>query len=126
MKILLNILFARKCYKIFRKPSLQRIPDFPLHLQFSGKLPMPYSSPPNQLFLQKLLKAMFVLAFCEFLRIGGITRTTNSIQHFLLFENVAFGSLNGKKFLDITFHHFKHSKRNNTTLRILENPSNSQ
>ena len=39
---------------------------------------------------------------------------------------MALGSLNGKKFLDITIPHFKHSKRNNTTLRILENPSDPQ
>ena len=52
MKILLNISFARKCYRDFRKPSLQRTPDFPLHLQFSGKLPMPYSSQPNQFFFK--------------------------------------------------------------------------
>ena len=74
----------------------------------------------KSVFLQKLLKAMFVLAFCAFLWIGEITETWSSVKHFLLFGNVALGSLNGKRFLDITIPHCKHSKRSNTTLRILK------
>lgn len=80
----------------------------------------------ESVFLRKLLKAMFVLAFCAFLRIGEITKTSSSVQHFLLFRNVAIGSLNRKNFIDITIPHFKHSKSSNTTLRIYENPANSQ
>ena len=62
MKILLNISLAR-CYKDFRKPSLQRTLDFRLHLQFSGKLPLPCSSPPNQLFLKKCWRLCLSLLF---------------------------------------------------------------
>lgn len=80
----------------------------------------------KSVFLQKMLKAIFVLAFCAFLRIGEITKTKSSIhvQHFLLFGNVALWSLDGKTFLDMTIPHFEHSNRSNTTLRILETPSN--
>lgn len=77
-------------------------------------------------FLRKLFKAMFVLAFCAFLRIGEITKTSSPVQHFLLFSNVTLGSLHNKNFIDITIPHFKHSKSNNTTLRIYENLGNLQ
>ena len=106
------------------KPSVDsRLPITPSILrQITNALQFATKS----VFLQKLLKAMFVLAFCAFLWIGEITQTWSSVQHFLLFEIVALGSLNGKRFLDIIIPHYKHSKRSNTTLRILENPSNPQ
>ena len=49
----------------------------------------------RSVFLQKLLKAMFVLDLCAFLWIVEITETWSSVQNFMLFENVALGSLNG-------------------------------
>lgn len=77
------------------------------------------------MFIRKLLQAMFILAFCAFLRIGEITKTSSSAHHFLLFQNVTLDSLYNKNYIDITIPHFKHSKSNNTTLRICENSSNS-
>ena len=74
----------------------------------------------RSVFLQTLLKAMFVLDLCAFLWIVEITETWSSVQNFMLFENVALGSLSGKRFLDIIIPHYKHSKRSNTTLRILK------
>ena len=115
MKILLNISFARKCYRDFRKPSLQRTPDFPLHLQFSGKLPMPYSSQPNQFFFKNCWRP------CLSLLSAHSCESERLLKHEARYNTpCCLKMLHGKRFLDITIPHYKHSKRSNITLRILK------
>lgn len=65
---------------------------------------------------------MFTLAFCAFLRVGELTKTNGASQHFLLFGNVTFGSDSPRnRYIDLNIPHFKHSKANTTTLRLLQN-----
>lgn len=78
----------------------------------------------NSMFIRKLLQAMFILAFCAFLRIGDKDIKLGTTLPCV--SNVTLGSLHNKNYIDITIPHFKHSKSNNTTLRICENSSNSQ
>lgn len=72
-------------------------------------------------FTKSLFRAMFTLAFCAFLRVGELTKTNGPSQHFLLFGNVTLGcDSTCNRYKDINIPHFKHSKANTTTLRLLQ------
>ncbi|XP_062616033.1 uncharacterized protein LOC134277737 isoform X1 [Saccostrea cucullata] len=75
-------------------------------------------------FNSTLLHAMFVLAFCAFLRVGEITKTAGAKQHYLLAEHVTFqkDSVTGNS-INLTIPHFKHSNQS-TTLHIQQNMAN--
>lgn len=69
---------------------------------------------------------MFILAFCAFLRVGEITKTGNSNQHFLKFGDICISKdVSVRKYIDVNIPHFKHSKSNYTTLRVQENTKNT-
>ena len=75
-------------------------------------------------FTKCMLHAMFVLAFCAFLRVGEITKTHNKTSHYLLFGNIVSGTnTNNLGFIDITLLHFKHSK-SSFTIHLPQNRSN--
>ena len=75
-------------------------------------------------FTKCMLHAMFVLAFCAFLRVGEITKTQNKTSHYLLFGNIVSGTnTNNLGFIDITLPHFKHSK-SSFTIHLPQNRSN--
>lgn len=102
------------------KPSLDsRIPITPaILIQLVNDLQHTSSSA----FLCCLLRAMFILAFCAFLRVGEITKTTGSSQHFLLFEHISIHrGVDHLQLIDNNIPHFKHSKSNVTTLRLHQN-----
>lgn len=69
------------------KPSLDpRLPITPaILIQLVNALQHTSSSA----FLRCLLRAMFILAFCAFLQVGEITKTTGSAQYFLRFEHIS-------------------------------------
>jgi hypothetical protein len=76
----------------------------------------------SSFFTRRLLTAMFVLAFCAFLRIGEITKTPGSANHFLLRQHISIqGDLTQQGIIDVHLPHFKHSKTNITTLRLSRN-----
>lgn len=105
------------------KPSLDsRIPITPaILIQLVNDLQHTSSSA----FLCCLLRAMFILAFCAFLRVGEITKTTGSSQHFLLFEHISIHTgVDHLQLIDNNIPHFKHSKSNVTTLRLHQNTKN--
>lgn len=81
------------------------------------------SSPHDRfIFSRTLLLAMFILAYCAFLRVGEITKTNSKTHHHLLAEHVSKGiDANGLGFVDIAIPHFKHSKSNFTTIHLTQN-----
>lgn len=105
------------------KPSLDsRLPITPaILIQLVDALRHTSSS----VFLRCLLRAMFILAFCAFLRVGEITKTTGSAQHFLRFEHFSIHrGVDHLQLIDINIPHFKHSKSNVNTLRLHQNTKN--
>ena len=75
-------------------------------------------------FLRTLFKAMFILAFCAFLRVREITKTPGPVQHFLQYHNVSIQTCQNQPIIEINIPHFKHSKSNLTTLRLHQNVDN--
>lgn len=72
-------------------------------------------------FTKSLLQAMYLLAFYAFLRVGEITKTTGSNQHYLLRKHLKFVcNTQGEDYLELTIPHYKHSK-NVATLNIKQN-----
>lgn len=64
---------------------------------------------------------MYLLAFYAFLRVGEITKTTGSNQHYLLRKHLKFVcNTQGEDYLELTIPHYKHSK-NVATLNIKQN-----
>lgn len=100
-----------------------RLPITPMILQkLVNALDHTTSSP----FIRALLRAMFILAFCAFLRVGEITKTGGTNQHYLKFGNIRLGQDTlAQNHVEINIQHFKHSKSNHTTLRVKENTSNT-
>lgn len=117
---------CKKMLQGFQKSKPSRDARLPITPSILMQITRALQYTTTSMFIRKLLQAMFILAFCAFLRIGEITKTSSSAQHFLLFQSVTLGSLHNRNYIDITIPHFKHSKSNNTTLRICENSSNSQ
>ncbi|XP_056019237.1 uncharacterized protein LOC130054234 isoform X2 [Ostrea edulis] len=78
----------------------------------------------NSAFSSTLLHAMYVLAFCAFLRVGEITKTAGAKQHFLLAKHVILqkDSQLGNP-IELTIPHFKHSNQS-ITLHLQQNTSN--
>lgn len=76
----------------------------------------------NRLKITKtLLQAMYLLAFYAFLRVGEITKTTGSNQHYLLRKHLKFVcNPQREDYLELTIPHYKHSK-NVATLNIKQN-----
>lgn len=74
-------------------------------------------------FISTLLHAMYVLAFCAFLRVGEITKTSGSKQHFLLAKQVTLNKDPLGKSIELNIPHFKHSNLS-TTLHIQQNTTN--
>lgn len=73
-------------------------------------------------FLRVTLKAMFLLAFHAFLRIGEMTSTGKKSQHFLLRKHVSFEVESGSpRLLEIVFPHFKHNSHPVSTHSISAN-----
>lgn len=73
------------------------------------------------LLLKSLLQAMYLLAFYAFLRVGEITKTTGSNQHYLLRKHLKFVcNTQREDYLELTIPHYKHSK-NVATLNIKQN-----
>ena len=46
----------------------------------------------SSFFTKLLLRAMFLVAFCAFLRVGEITKTSGTTQHYILFGNLVLKS----------------------------------
>ena len=74
--------------------------------------------------LRILFKAMYILAFCAFLRVSEITKTPGSIQHFLQFQNISIQVHHNQLIIEINIPHLKHSQSNLTTLRLHQNVGN--
>ena len=62
-----------------------------------------------------MFKAMLLLAFCAFCRIGEITFSKKSAANLLQYSNIM---LDNNCTLQVTFEHFKHSAGKSFTLRI--------
>lgn len=66
------------------------------------------------------------MAFCAFLRIGVITKTSGLTQHFILFGNVTIKSdAQHGQYIEITIPHFKHAKSSTSTIRLQQNKTYS-
>lgn len=115
----------KKMLKGFHKSKPTTDPRLPITPEILSSLLQSLEHTTSSFFTKLLLKAMFILAFCAFLRIGEITKTPNPTQHFLLFGNVFTGldeHQNG--YVEINIPHFKHAKSNTTTLRLHQNKNN--
>jgi hypothetical protein len=71
----------------------------------------------SSLFQTKLYKAMFLLAFHAFLRVGEITADTGSRQNNLLLNQIQFESYPVDKVV-VDFKHFKHSNGKSYRLSV--------
>lgn len=76
-------------------------------------------------FISTLLHAMYVLAFCAFIRVGEITKTSVAKQHYLLAKHVTLKNDPLDKSIELKIPHFKHSSQS-TTLHIQQNTTNPQ
>lgn len=97
------LIWFQKC-----KPSLDsRLPISPaILIQLVKALQHTSSSA----FLRCLLRVMFIVAFCAFLRVGEITKTTGSAQHLLRFEHISIHmGVDHLQLIDVYITHFKHS-----------------
>lgn len=105
------------------KPSMDnRLPVTPNILK-SLLLALEHTT--SSFFTKIMLKAMFLVAFCAFLRIGEITKTSASTQHYLLFGNVSFKlDTQHMQYIEINIPHFKHAKSPTSTLRLHQNQTN--
>lgn len=80
----------------------------------------------SSFFTKCLLRAMFLKAFCAFLRIREITKTSGSTQHFILFGNVTIKSdAQHGQYIEITIPLFKHAKSSTSTIRLQQNKTDS-
>ncbi|XP_069101839.1 uncharacterized protein [Argopecten irradians] len=76
-------------------------------------------------FLRVTFKAMFLLAFHAFLRVGEMTSTGLNNQHFLLRKHVVVtGSAGASPTLEINFPHFKHTTGPSSTHAVSANVNN--
>lgn len=101
----------KKMLKGFHKSKPTSDPRLPITPEILSALLHSLEHTTSSFFTKLLLKAMFILAFCAFLRIGEITKTANPTQHFLLYGNVSTGldeHQNG--YVEINIPHFKHAK----------------
>ena len=74
-------------------------------------------------FTRILLQAMYLLAFHAFLRVGEITKTSGSNQHFLRRNHLSLvKDPSAGNYLELTIPHLKHSKQS-TTFHIKQNIS---
>lgn len=81
---------------------------------------------PSSFFTKCLLRAMFLVAYCAFLRIREITKTSGSTHHFILFGNVTIKSdAQHGQYIEITIPHFKHAKSSTSTIRPQQNKTDS-
>lgn len=62
-------------------------------------------------FNRLLFHAMFVLAFHAFLRVGEITKTAGSTQHYLLAKHLTFNSSASENLVRLKIPNSKHSKQ---------------
>lgn len=67
-------------------------------------------------FSKTLLRAMFILAYCAFFKVGEITKTNSKTHHYFLAIGLGF--------VDIAIPNFKHSKSNFTTFHLTQNIKN--
>lgn len=112
----------RKMLQGFRKSKPSSDSRLPITPTILKKIIHALEFTTTSAYTKSLLRAMFTLAFCAFLRVGELTKTNGASQHFLLFGNVTFGSDSPcNRYIDLNIPHFKHSKANTTTLRLLQN-----
>lgn len=113
---------VQKMLQGFHKSKPSSDPRLPITPEILSSLLNSLEHTTSSLFIKLLLKAMFTLAFCAFLRIGEITKTSNSTQHYLLYGNVTLGfdeHQNG--YVEVNIPHFKHAKSSTATLRLHQN-----
>jgi hypothetical protein len=78
----------------------------------------------NSAFQTSLFQAMYLLAFHAFLRVGEMTKTGKTNQHYLLRKHLGFSEqTRNQKSIQLTIPHSKHSV-SPTTLLIPQNPQN--
>ena len=105
------------------KPSSDaRLPITPNILKF---LLQALEHTTSSFFTKLLLRAMFLVAFCAFLCVGEITKTSGTTQHYILFGNVVLKSDALNQYIELSIPHFKHSKSPITTIRLHQNKTNS-
>lgn len=106
------------------KPSLDsRLPITPNILK---SLLQALEHTTSSFFIKLLLRAMFLVAFCAFLCIGEITKTSGATQHYILFQNVALQSdTQHGQYIEISIPHFKHSRSATSVIRLHANKTNS-
>ena len=116
---------VKKVIQGFKNAKPACDPRLPITPTILNKLVKALPFTTESLFTTAMLHAMFVLAFCAFLRVGEITKTHNKTSHYLLFGNVVCGTdATDLGFVDITLPHFKHSK-SSFTIHLQQNRSNS-
>ena len=59
----------------------------------------------SSFFTKLLLRAMFLVAFCAFLRVGEITKTSGITQHYILFGNVVLKSDAHSQYIELSIPH---------------------
>ena len=57
----------------------------------------------SSFFTKLLLRAMFLVAFCAFLRVGEITKISGTTQHYILFGNVVLKSDAHSQYIELAF-----------------------
>lgn len=116
----------KKMLQGFQKVKPTYDPRLPITPEILLKLVQALPHTTDSYFSRTLLHAMFILAYCAFLRVGEITKTNSKTHHYLLAKHVSQGiDTNGLGFVDIAIPHFKHSKSNFTTIHLTQNSKNS-
>lgn len=108
-------------YSKVKPANDSRLPITP-HILSKIVYALPHTT--SSAFTSILLHAMYVLAYSAFLRVGEITKTGKSKQHYLLRKHLNFidEPLTGH-FIELIIPHFKHST-SPTTLHIQSNTKN--
>ena len=59
----------------------------------------------SSFFTKVLGRAMFMVAFCAFLRVGDINKTSGTTQHYILFGNVVLKSDAHSQYIELSIPH---------------------
>lgn len=89
----------------------------PITLLILGKLVNALEHTTSSSLVIALLRAMFILAFCAFLRVGEITKTGSSNQHFLNFGDICVSQDVRVFYFDLLMSIFHTSNIRNPTIQ---------
>lgn len=122
-----NHFVIKKLLQGVHKSRSTRDTRLPITPDILKKLILSLEETVSSFFHRTMFRAMFLLAFHAFLRVGEITSTGAKSQHYLLRKHIVLGkAANTSDTLEITFPHYKHTVNPSSILTISKNEIDQQ